>query len=177
MYVSVLLIAVLINLAICLPNGPPICTLIPRHSGLQPQPGNWRDHYEVLSFKINQGRLLDPHNKSGTVSEQPNGIFFIIQPKNVPGGRPREIKGFGLELNPAYNQGQDTVTFPLMNKNRKLKQMQCHNGATFLAHRDPSSKNRVAFFVSNNLDYKEHGVPRFRATILENYSTYYTLEF
>eukprot|EP00088_Acartia_fossae_P071545 TRINITY_DN983_c0_g1_i1.p1 TRINITY_DN983_c0_g1~~TRINITY_DN983_c0_g1_i1.p1 ORF type:complete len:182 (-),score=14.14 TRINITY_DN983_c0_g1_i1:77-622(-) len=164
----------------CLPQGPPICTLMPRHSNLQPQPGDWRDHFEVYSFRINQGRLLDPRNRTGTVDPRPNGVFFIIQPKNVPGGRSKEIKGFAVEVNRAHTRGFDPVTFPLINRNRKLKQMECFDGAQFLAHRDASPKRRISFFVANNLDYKTHaqrGIMRFRATVLENYSSFYSLEF
>ena len=86
----------------------------------------------------------------------------------------KEIKGFALEVNAAYTMGFDPITFPMINQNRKIKQMECQNGAAFLAHRDPSPKTRVSFFVGNNVNYKTRGIARFRATILSDYATYYS---
>ena len=86
----------------------------------------------------------------------------------------KEIKGFALEVNAAYTMGFDPITFPMINQNRKIKQMECQNGAAFLAHRDPSPKTRVSFFVANNVNYKTRGIARFRATILSDYATYYS---
>ena len=63
-----------------LPMGPPICTLTPRHSNLQAQKGDWKEHFEVHMFPLNQKRLLDPLNQE-FAALPPDGVFFIIQAK------------------------------------------------------------------------------------------------
>jgi len=150
-------------------NGPPQCTLSPHHHG-HAHTTNWQMKYEVKLYRINQDMLLDPYNKTGTVSPDPTGLYVLI--RSVPNGYQQRstFKGVAIQFNPSDR----LVEFPLIHRNRKLKQLHCPYGEIMLSHKDPSSKYRVGFFIKGNLDYVYNGVKRFSATIVENYSQYYT---
>merc|ERR1712122_11912 len=152
-------------------NGPPVCTLQPRHSGADPQDTDWKDHFRIIFTKINENLILDPRNKSGTVFSEPNGWLVIIEPKELAGKAVKPtIKGFSMM---ATKGKEDGVYFPMISRNKKLKQLECERGETFLSHRDASEKKSISFFFKGHLDYMKKGLKRFKATILDSYSIYW----
>merc|ERR1711872_123196 len=101
-----------------------------------------------------QDMLLDPYNKTGTVSSDPTGLYVLI--RSVPNAYQQRstFKGVAIQFNPSDR----LVEFPLIHRNRKLKQLHCPYGEIMLSHKDPSSKYRVGFFIKGNLDYVYNGV-------------------
>merc|ERR1712168_522025 len=155
-------------------NGPPECTLYPRHNHIRPQGNhrNWTNHFEVRFFKIHHSLLLDPRNTTGRVDPRPNGLFGIVRAKALPNQPfPKTIRGFAVQAMPTRAPGHDAIEFSMINRNLKLKRLHCPRGEKMLAHRNANLKYRVSFFVKNNLDYERRGLQRFRATIVEDYAT------
>ena len=126
---------------------------------------HWSQRYEINLYPINENMIIDPLNRTLRVDPRPNGIFVIIKPKDGQ----TKIKGFSMEV----AQGVQ-LQFPMLHRNTKVKQLQCPYGQIFLAHKDPSLKDRISFFFRHNVDYIGSGKKYFKATVLENFSKYYT---
>ncbi|XP_023321476.1 uncharacterized protein LOC111696159 [Eurytemora carolleeae] len=132
---------------------------------VEPLKRDWKKLFKVEFFPIHESELSCRNNCE---KKSPNGLYIIISAiPQLDSPLPHFIKGAScMVIKKPDDKGHDPIEFPYINRNLKLKKLDCPNGELMLGHRDASNKETVSFFIKNNLHYEEKKEQRFRCTLV-----------